>query len=151
MIVYEVKLNYRDTGKKIPSEAINEPEKIVAAMQGAFDEDPTVEWFYVLLLNRKLRPIGRVMVTKGTASAALVHPREVFKAAIVAGASCICAVHNHPSGDPSPSSADLQVTSQLREAGKVLGIGLVDHLIIGHKEVDPQGLGYYSFQEAGLV
>jgi DNA repair protein RadC len=90
-------------------------------------------------------------VTKGTATNCLVHPREVFREAIRHNASAIVAVHNHPSGDPAPSRADIQVTRQLRESAKIVGIELTDHIIIGYKPRDPQGLGYYSFNEAGLT
>lgn len=150
MKVYEAKITYNLLR---PGEAVSldGSEKVVEYMDGAFDEDPTVEWFFVILLDRKNHPIGRVMVTKGTATASLCHPREVFKAAIISGASAIIAVHNHPSGDPAPSRADIQVTRQLREASKVLGINLLDHIIIGDKGGDPQEFGYYSFNEAGLV
>jgi len=150
MKVYEAKLTYNllRLGEEV---TLDDSKKVVEYMDGAFDEDPTVEWFFVILLDRKNHPIGRVMVTKGTASASLFHPREVFKPAIVAGASAIIAVHNHPSGDPAPSRADIQVTRQLREASKVLGIDLLDHVIVGDKIADLTGFGYYSFNEAGLV
>ena len=110
-----------------------------------------VEKFWVLCLDRKNRLIKRVEVTKGTATSCLAHPREVFRSAIQISATAIIAVHNHPSGDPAPSRADIQVTRQLRESAKVIGIDLHDHIIIGHKAHDPQGLGYYSFNEAGLI
>jgi DNA repair protein RadC len=114
-------------------------------MKGAFDEDPTVEWFYVILLNRKNMPIGRTVVSRGSASSTVVHAREVFKPAILTAASGIIGVHNHPSGDPAPSRADIQVTRNLREAGQIIGIDLIDHMIIG------DGTRYYSFSESGLV
>jgi len=110
-----------------------------------------VEKFWVLCLNRKNRLLRRVEATSGTASASLVHPREVFREAIRAGASAVLCAHNHPSGDPAPSSADLQVTRQLRDAAKVVDIPLLDHLILGRPEADPAGRGWYSFREAGLV
>lgn len=110
-----------------------------------------VEYFWVLCLDRKNRLIKRVQVTKGTATNCLAHPREVYRAAIKLGATAIIAVHNHPSGDPAPSRADIQVTRQLREAAKVIAIELHDHIIIGDKAHDPQGIGYYSFNEAGLI
>lgn len=109
------------------------------------------ESFWVLCLDRKNRLIKRIEVTKGTATNCLAHPREVFKQAIQLNASAIIAVHNHPSGDPAPSRADIQVTRQLREAAKVIGIDLLDHIIVGQRSRDPQGLGYYSFNEAGLI
>ena len=89
--------------------------------------------------------------TSGTATSSLVHPREVFREAIRAGASAVICAHNHPSGDPAPSSADIQVTRQLREASKTVDIDLLDHIIIGRRESDPAGLGFFSFREAGLL
>jgi DNA repair protein RadC len=110
-----------------------------------------VEHFWTLCLDRKNRLIKRIEVSVGTASSCLVHPREVFKQAIKLSASAILVAHNHPSGDPAPSRADIQVTRQLREAAKVIGIDLIDHIILGQKSKDPQGLGLYSFNEAGLI
>ena len=79
-----------------------------------------VEKFWVLCLNRKNRLIRRHEATSGTASSSLVHPREVFREAIRLGASAAICAHNHPSGDPAPSAADIQVTRQLREAARTL-------------------------------
>lgn len=110
-----------------------------------------VEKFWVLCLNRKNRLLKRVEVTSGTATAALAHPREVFREAVREAATAVVCVHNHPSGDPAPSTADLQVTRQLREAAKALDIDLLDHVIIGQPAADPAGLGYFSFRAAGLV
>ena len=89
--------------------------------------------------------------TSGTASSSLVHPREVFRDAIRLSASAIICVHNHPSGDPTPSSADIQVTRQLKSAAKTVSIDLLDHLVIGQIADDPKGKGYYSFEDAGLI
>ena len=110
-----------------------------------------VEKFWVLCLNRKNRLLKRIEVTSGTATAALAHPREVFREAVRASASAVVCVHNHPSGDPSPSTADLQVTRQLREAARTLDIELLDHVIVGQATADPLGLGFYSFRTAGLL
>jgi DNA repair protein RadC len=110
-----------------------------------------VEKFWVLCLNRKNRLLKRVEITSGTASNSLVHPREVFREAIREGALSVICVHNHPSGDPAPSSADINVTRQLCEAAKTIGIELTDHVIIGQPVRDPVGLGYYSFRAAGLI
>jgi DNA repair protein RadC len=110
-----------------------------------------VEKFWVLCLNRKNRLLKRVEITSGTATASLAHPREVFREAIREGAVAILCMHNHPSGDPHPSAQDIQVTRQLREASRVVGIDLIDHIIVGRQEADPAGAGYYSFREAGLV
>jgi DNA repair protein RadC len=110
-----------------------------------------VEKFWVLCLNRRNRLRKTVEVTSGTATAALAHPREVFRSAIREAAAAVVCAHNHPSGDPSPSAADIQLTRQLREAAAAVDIPLLDHVIIGRRGADPLGRGYYSFREAGLL
>jgi DNA repair protein RadC len=110
-----------------------------------------VEKFWVLCLNRKNRLIKRVEVTSGTATAALAHPREVFREAVRHTAAAVVCVHNHPSGDPAPSTADIHVTRQLREAARTLDIELLDHVIVGSASADPLGLGHFSFRSAGLL
>jgi DNA repair protein RadC len=110
-----------------------------------------VEKFWVLNLNRKNRLKRLVEVTSGTATSSLAHPREVFRTAIREGATAVVCVHNHPSGDPAPSAADVQVTRQLRDAAKTVDIELLDHVIVGIPANDPNGRGYYSFREAGMV
>lgn len=89
------------------------------------------ERFLVLLLDNRNRVIGVDEAAVGTLSQALVHPREIFKAAILSNAASIICVHNHPSGDPDPSREDRKVTKRLEEAGKLLGIPLLDSVIIG--------------------
>jgi len=89
------------------------------------------EEFLVVLLNAKNNVIDVVSITRGTLTASLVHAREVFRPAIQRSAHAIILAHNHPSGDPRPSREDIQITKQLSEAGKQLGIEVLDHLIIG--------------------
>jgi len=89
------------------------------------------EVFWSLLLDGKQRLQRLVPVTTGTLTASLVHPREVYRAAIREAAAALIVAHNHPSGDPEPSAEDLAVTERLREAGEVLGIPLQDHVILG--------------------
>lgn len=110
-----------------------------------------IEKFWVLCLNRKNRLIKRVEVTSGIATASLAHPREVFREAIRESAVSIICVHNHPSGDPQPSAQDMQMTRQLRDAAKTVAIELADHVIVGRKNNDPAGLGYYSFRASGFL
>ena len=110
-----------------------------------------IEKFWTLCLNRKNKLIREDEITIGTASSSLVHPREVFKEAVRLGASAIIVFHNHPSGDPAPSAADIQVTRKLREAAEVLDIDLLDHVIIGLPDQDPRKLGFYSFKESGIL
>jgi DNA repair protein RadC len=120
-------------------------------IETAFDFNPDVEGFWVFMLDRKNRLKMFTRCTEGTATAALAHPREVFRAAVVSSACTIVCAHNHPSGDPAPSSADVQITHLLREAGKTLEISVIDHVIIGRTGADPMGKGFYSFREAGLL
>ena len=110
-----------------------------------------VEKFWALCLDRKNQLIKMETITQGIADASLAHPREVFQAAIRRGASALIAAHNHPSGDPTPSAADVAVTRRLREASKVVEIDLLDHVVIGDPSIDPRGLGYYSFHDAGMI
>ena len=113
------------------------------------------ESFHVLSVNAKNMLINRHLVTLGLADSAPVHPREVFRAAIGQdGASAIILAHNHPSGDPTPSAEDLKVTRQLVEAGNVLAIQVLDHVIIG-RAIEPSGdqqgrPAYMSLRESGL-
>lgn len=120
---------------------LNRPELVFAYFQPIIP-GLEVEKLWVLCLNRKNRLIKRVEVTSGTATGSLAHPREVFRAAIREAATAVICVHNHPSGDPAPSSADLQVTRRLREAAQAIDIELMDHLILGSKTGDPAGCGY---------
>jgi DNA repair protein RadC len=129
---------------------LNRPE-LIAAHMAPFARSLEVEKFWVLCLNRRNRLKKLVELTSGTATNVLVHPREVFRSAIQHGATAIVCVHNHPSGDPQPSSADMQITRQLREASRTMDIHLLDHLIVGEVAADPAGLGYHSFRGAGLL
>lgn len=129
---------------------LNRPELIHAHFKPLIS-GLAVEKFWVLCLNRKNRLLKQVEVTSGTATSSLAHPREVFREAIRHGATAVVCVHNHPSGDPAPSAADVQVTRQLRDAAKAVDIELLDHVIVGRPGADPQGRGYYSFRGANLL
>jgi len=89
------------------------------------------EAFFVVLLDGKNRATGINQVSLGSLTAALVHPREVFKPAIAGSAAALVLVHNHPSGDPSPSSEDLAITKRLCEVGELVGIRVLDHIVLG--------------------
>ncbi len=107
-----------------------------------------VETFYVLLLNTRRRLVGYEKISDGILDSILVHPREVFKPAITANASAIVLVHNHPSGDPTPSEADIKVTRDLIRAGQLLKIEVLDHVIIGKTTAD-RAKDYLSLRELG--
>jgi DNA repair protein RadC len=95
-------------------------------------------------LNTKNVVIAIRVVSVGTLSASLVHPREVFKGALMSNAHSIIIAHNHPSGDTKPSSADDQVTKMLKEAGELLQVRLLDHVVIGHDD-------FYSYRDSGKL
>jgi DNA repair protein RadC len=102
------------------------------------------ECMVVLILNTRRRVKGHQLLTIGTMDTLLVHAREVFRAAIIAGASAIVLMHNHPSGDPAPSEADIKVTRDLIRAGQLLKIELLDHVIIGvDRHASLRALGYF--------
>ncbi|MFR5747298.1 MAG: JAB domain-containing protein [Romboutsia timonensis] len=94
-------------------------------------QDLDREQFIIACLNTKNEPTNISVVSVGTLNKAIVHPREVFKTAILSNAASIMAFHNHPSGETTPSQQDIQLTKRLYEAGELLGIKLLDHLIIG--------------------
>ena len=102
------------------------------------------ERFYAVHLDGQNRVCGVELVSQGTVGSSLVTPREVYKSAILANASGIILVHNHPSGVPSPSADDRSITKMLTEAGRVFDIPVYDHVIIGDTR-------YFSFSEAGLL
>jgi len=150
MRVYEARIQYNlvSLGEDV---VLDTPAKVTEYVKDLYEANPVQEQFVVIMVDRKNHPIARQVVTTGTLTGSLVGARETFRAAILANAASIIASHNHPSGSPEPSQADCQVTRQLRQAGDVLGIQLVDHVIVGTQEGDPAGRGWYSFREAGLV
>jgi len=106
--------------------------------------NPDVECFVVLLLNTRRRVKGHVLVSTGTLDTLLVHPREVFRPAIVAAASAVVLMHNHPSGEPEPSEADIKVTRDLIRAGQLLRIEVLDHVVVGAgRHCSLRTLGYF--------
>jgi DNA repair protein RadC len=133
-----------------PEPILNRPE-LVAAHLAPVATGLSIEKFWVLCLNRKNRLIKAVELTSGTATSSLAHPREVFRAAIRHGATAVICAHNHPSGDPAPSAADVQLTRQLREAARAVDIDLLDHVILGQLATDPRGVGHYSFRQGGVL
>lgn len=103
-----------------------------------------VEEFWALYLDAKGRLLHESQISRGTLTSSLVHPREVFAPALLHRAASVVVAHNHPSGDPDPSHEDLATTTRLRKSGKLLGIDLVDHVVVGFGR-------YYSFLEMGKI
>lgn len=151
MKVFEASIVYTETLFEVENSKLSTPEEVYSYMKGVVQVNPCQETFWVIFLNTRNKPLGRHLVTTGTATAALCHPREVFKGAILANATNIICSHVHPSGDPSPSSADIAITKQLKKAGEILGINVVDHIILGDPKEDPMGKGWYSFRFTGLL
>jgi DNA repair protein RadC len=102
------------------------------------------EHFLVLALNGKNRLLGVETVSIGTLTASLVHPREVFTSLILAKAAAFILAHNHPSGDPTPSIEDHSITRRLKECGELFGLGLLDHVVLGHER-------YFSMADQGVL
>ena len=122
---------------------IREPEDVVRLFDGRL-RDLQVEEFHLLALDSQSQVLREVLVTRGLLNSSLVHPREVFRPAIAEAAAGIIVVHNHPSGDPTPSAEDRSVTRQLVSAGQLLDLPLYDHVIIA-------GDRFVSFAAAGLL
>lgn len=113
-----------------PGAQVRGPADVFARMGPRLRDAPQEE-FHALLLNSRHRVLREVLVTRGILDSALIHPREVFRPAVSEGAAGIILVHNHPSGDPTPSAEDRAVTRQLAEAGRAVGIPVLDHVILG--------------------
>lgn len=122
---------------------IKDPEAVVKAIRTSI-KDKAKEHFKLILLNPRNRIIGISTISIGTLNASLVHPREVFKDAITHSAASVVLAHNHPSGDPDPSEDDLKITKKLVDSGKILGIEVLDHIVIGKNN-------FCSFKERGLI
>lgn len=143
--VYAVKL-VRESGSlyNVNSTRINTPALAAEVIEKVFSPtEEAVEVFGVLALDTKNKVAGMHIISKGILNSALMHPREVFKPAILNNAAHIIIWHNHPSGDPMPSHEDLALTQKLVDAGKLLGIGVIDHMIFGDS--------IYSFAEKGIM
>ncbi|OGV68090.1 MAG: hypothetical protein A2283_18810 [Lentisphaerae bacterium RIFOXYA12_FULL_48_11] len=133
----------RETGTKPRIRTPEDSAKACADMQNLAQES-----FQVLLLNSKNYLLNRQMVSLGLVDASLVHPREVFRQAIVENSAALVCVHNHPSGDSTPSAEDIRITRQLIEAGRIIDIKILDHVIIGRPSENNKG--YTSMRESGL-
>jgi DNA repair protein RadC len=128
---------------------ISSPSEAAAALR----EDMRLldrEEFHVLLLNTKNGLIKKCPVSRGSLNASIVEPREVFKDAIAASAASMILVHNHPSGDPTPSAEDITVTKRLVKAGELLNISVLDHIILGHRTAGREQ-DFASLKELGLM
>ena len=122
-------------------ERIGSPEDVHRHFHARLRDAPT-EQFHIVLLDARHRVLRSVLASQGTLTASLVHPREVFRPALREAAAALVLVHNHPSGDPSPSPEDREITRRLARAGSLLGIPILDHVIVADR-------GYASLREQG--
>lgn len=136
-IVKESSILYDVRRLTTPSEA--------AGLGKRFLEDLDREQVIVCCLDNKNQLVSINVVSTGTLNSSLVHPREVFKTAILSNAASIILFHNHPSGDPEPSQEDINITTSLKDAGNILGIELFDHIIIGSENQ------FISFKEKNMI
>lgn len=127
------------------SRKISSPESAVHIIKEVFEMDAQCEEIMVLIaLNTKNNIVGCFEVSRGSLNSSIVHPREIFKRAIAINAASIILGHNHPSGDPAPSGEDINTTNRIKECGKILGIDVLDHVIIGENS-------YVSLKERGVL
>ena len=122
---------------------IKNPEAVCKLISSTIKEKAK-EHFKLILLNSRNKKIAISTISVGTLTTSLVHPREVFKEALAHSAASVILAHNHPSGDPEPSEDDLKITKKLVESGKILGVEVIDHIIVGKNS-------FYSFREKGLI
>jgi DNA repair protein RadC len=123
----------------VVGKCLSAPNDAAAAFMAVLQDEP-VEVFAMICLDTKHRVIAYHEVSRGTLDGAMVHPRDVFKAAVLTNSSCVIIAHNHPSGRPDPSPEDSALTARLVAAGDLLGIPVLDHIIVGDGR-------YYSFKE----
>lgn len=133
----------QDLEPELKNYDIKNPQSVVKAIRASI-KDKAKEHFKLILLDTRNKIIGISTISIGTLNASLVHPREIFKEAIIHNSASVVLAHNHPSGDPEPSEEDLTITERLVESGKILGIEVIDHIIIGKTN-------FSSFKERGLI
>lgn len=135
----------REPSQVAAVDALDNPRKAAALFRGMFPAGDEREHFMAAFLDARSKVKGVAVISVGTLSASLVHPREVFRPGIVAGAAAVVLCHNHPSGDPASSPEDRESTRRLAQAGELLDIPVLDHVILG------DGEAFFSFKESGML
>lgn len=141
--IVSVKL-IRDSSIEYKGMRLSTPRDAAMLVRG-FLEDCDREKMILCCLDTKNQPTAIHTVSMGSINSSIVHPREIFKVGILSNSNAIIIAHNHPSGDIKPSSEDINITRRIKEAGKILGIDLIDHIIIGNDE------RFVSFKEIGII
>jgi DNA repair protein RadC len=128
--------------KGSPCRSSEDVQRVARSIYAGLDADK--EHFLLLVMNNKNRINGFKVISTGSLTASLVHPREVWRAALHLCAAAVIFVHNHPSGDPAPSQEDQEITRRLKETGELLGIRVLDHVVLGQER-------FFSFSDRGLL
>ena len=149
LVAAAFELGRRATQEALKEQPMDDPETIVEFI-GAELQSLNHEEVHVLLLSTRLTLIHRECIFQGGLNESVAHPREILKKALLHSAHAFVLVHNHPSGDPTPSTADREFTRRLRDGSELLRVNLLDHIIIGHP-AEHRPRPYFSFREAGLV
>ena len=136
-----------EVGRRVESDRLDTGTYLSSASEvyahfGPLLVDDKRESFYIVLLSGKNRVMSKIRISQGSLSASIVHPREAFRPAIREAAAAVIFVHNHPSGDPTPSDEDRSITERLRRAGELMGIPVLDHVVVGRGR-------YWSFADNG--
>lgn len=142
MIIREIEIQYTSNNVSFNKEYISQPLDVYNFFKRIQSE--IKEHVIALFLNTKNIPLGYELISIGSLNASIIHPREVFKGAILANAHAIILIHNHPSGDSTPSNEDILITNRIKKASEILGIELLDHIIIGFDN-------YTSLKEKHMV
>ena len=141
-------LGTRLAAEQVVSEPLDRPEAVYQLL-GAEMRRLDRESLRVVLLDTRFSLVAIIEISRGTLNESLAHPREIFKPAISHSAFAFILVHNHPSGDPAPSEADVRLTRRVAECARMLQIQFLDHLVVGSPQADRPG--YFSFKEAGIL
>lgn len=153
IVKYQVELDenrknvlVKEDSKNCPEiQSFNSPLKVMETLNYLYNAAfKAEEYIWLIALDSKNHPIGVFEVSHGSVNFSLITPREIFVRLCLCGAASCILAHNHPSGDPSPSSDDINVTKRVKDAGEIMNIKLLDHVIIGEQR-------YYSFHENGIV
>jgi DNA repair protein RadC len=142
VVIREMKVIYKtEQGETTP--VLNQPSKAYDFIKSKIGRE-TKENFIAIYLDNKMRAMGWHLVSLGTVSESIVHPREIFKVALLCNATSVILSHNHPTGELSPSSEDVSTTKRIKEAGEIIGIPVIDHIIVSETS-------YLSFKESNIV
>lgn len=143
---YSIRVVKESGGRyNLDNKRASSPQNAVKIFNEVFEMDSRAEEVLALMtLDTKNKVTGMFIVSQGSINASVVHPREVYKRALLQNASQIIIAHNHPSGDPNPSKEDINITKRLVEAGKLIGIDMLDHIIIGDRK-------YISLKDKGVI